>query len=117
EIDQTTLAPGESTTGTWTYKVTQADMDNGEIHNLAITEGTPPNYDPEDPEREKPRDEDDEKVTGNQDPALELTKKADKKEVVEAGEEITKTFTVTNIGNVTLTDVAVDDPMLEEIGI
>src|SRR5699024_2966526 len=57
-------------------------------------------------------DEDDEKVTGKQTADLELTKEADKQEVERAGEEITYTLTVTNTGNVTLTDVTVNDEML-----
>src|SRR5699024_7612230 len=50
ELEETTLAPDESTTGTAVYTVTQADIDNGGVYNVATTTGTPPGYDPEDPE-------------------------------------------------------------------
>src|SRR5699024_7624329 len=57
-------------------------------------------------------DEDDEKVSGKQKADLSLTKKADKEKVVQAGEEIEYTLTVTNTGNVTLDNVTVNDEML-----
>lgn len=43
ELVTTTLAPGESTTGTATYIVTQADLDNGEIINVATVTSKDPN--------------------------------------------------------------------------
>lgn len=46
ELENTTLEPGETTTGTLAYVVSQEDLDNGEIINIAITEGTPTNYKP-----------------------------------------------------------------------
>src|SRR5699024_3610929 len=116
-IDKTILAPGESATGTYTHTITQADLDNSEIHNFANTEGTPPPViDPEDPDnpvtQDPVTDEDDEKVSGKQKADLSLTKKADKEKVVQAGEEIEYTLTVTNTGNVTLDNVTVNDEML-----
>ncbi|MBS9773522.1 MAG: DUF11 domain-containing protein, partial [Gammaproteobacteria bacterium] len=45
-----------------------------------------------------------------QDPKIELEKKADKTKLV-VGEKVTYTFTATNKGNVTLTDVVVTDPL------
>src|SRR5699024_2027292 len=116
-LDKTTLAPGESTTGTFTRTVTQEDLDKGQIHNFANTEGTPPPViDPEDPDnpvaQDPVTDEDDEKVSGKQDAALVLEKVADKQEVEQAGDEITYTLTVTNKGNVTLDHVTVHDEML-----
>src|SRR5699024_8096912 len=94
-----------------------ADLDNGEIHNFANTEGTPPPViDPEDPDntvaQDPVTDEDDEKVPGKANADLALEKVADKQEVERAGDEITYTLTVTNTGNVTLTNVTVQDDML-----
>src|SRR5699024_3520136 len=116
-LGQTTLAPGESTTGIYTHVVTQADLDNGDIHNEATTEGTPPPViDPEDPDnpvkQDPVTDEDDEKVPGKQNVDLALEKDADKQQVEKAGEEITYTLTVENTGNVTLENVTVNDEML-----
>src|SRR5699024_7402921 len=116
-LEETTLSPGQSTKGTYTHKITQEDLDNGEIHNFASTEGTPPPViDPEDPDnpvqQDPVKDEDDEKITGEQNPLLELEKVADKQEVSQAGEKIEYTLTVTNTGNVTLANVTVKDEML-----
>ncbi|GGA75853.1 DUF7507 domain-containing protein [Ornithinibacillus halotolerans] len=112
ELEKTTLAPGESTVGTATYIVTQADIDQGEIINLAVAEGTPPGYDPEDPDNpnhpQKPKDEDENRVAVEQTPAIQLIKSADRDDLV-AGEQIGYTFTATNTGNVTLTQITITD--------
>src|SRR5699024_4473317 len=112
EVEKTTLAPGETTTGTLQYVVTQDDIDGKGIHNVATAEGTPPNYDPEDPDSEKPTDEDEEFVKSNKDPNISLEKTSDVEKVTEAGQEVTYTFVATNTGNTTLEDVVINDPML-----
>src|SRR5699024_5538414 len=48
-LEQTTLEPGETTTGTATYHVTQTDLDVSGVYNVATATGEPPGYDPEDP--------------------------------------------------------------------
>ncbi|MGX1934677.1 DUF7507 domain-containing protein [Microbacterium resistens] len=96
------LAPGESVTCTATYVVTQADVDRGAIENSATATGTPPTGDPV---TSGPSDV---TVPADAQPGISLVKSADKTELV-AGEEITYSFTVTNTGNVTLTDVTVDE--------
>ncbi|WP_143571037.1 DUF11 domain-containing protein [Tessaracoccus sp. ZS01] len=99
-----TLAPGESMECTATYEVTQADLDNGSVDNTATTVGTPP-------EGEDVTDTDDETVPGDQNPAISLVKTADREEYAEVGEIITYTLLATNTGNVTLTNVVIDDEM------
>ncbi len=109
ELDTITLAPGETTTGTAEYTVTQEDLNSEEIVNVATVEGTPPGYDPEDPDSsERPRDEDENRVPTEQEPAISLVKEADRNDLV-TDEEIIYTFTATNTGNVTLTDVTIED--------
>ena len=39
-LGTTTLAPGASTTGTFTYTTTQTDFDNGSVVDNALAEGT-----------------------------------------------------------------------------
>ena len=39
-LSTTTLAPGASTTGTFTYTTTQTDFDNGSVVDNALAEGT-----------------------------------------------------------------------------
>ena len=108
-VDPSTLAPGESGTATATYTITQDDIDDGEVENTATATGEDPNDDPV-------TDEDDETVTAEQVPSISLVKSALPSTYSEVGDEITYTFTVTNGGNVTLTDVSVFDNKLFIIG-
>ncbi len=101
----TTLAPGESTTCTATYTLTQADIDAGQVDNTATVTGDPPTGGPV-------TDTDTVTTPVAQTPAIELVKRADTRGPVKVGDVIVYTFTVTNTGNVTLTDLVVDDPML-----
>ncbi|MFJ9317740.1 hypothetical protein ACIRN4_26355 [Pimelobacter simplex] len=99
----TPLRPGEQATCTASYRTTQADVDAGRIDNTATAEATPPRGDPV---RSEP---DSAEITAEPDPAVEVVKQASPVTVVAVGDVITYTFTVTNTGNVTLSDVAVDD--------
>ncbi|MEV6120737.1 DUF11 domain-containing protein, partial [Streptomyces sp. NPDC052077] len=96
------LAPGDQLTCTATYTVTQADVDEGSITNSATATGTPPSGEPPvSPPSEVT-------VPAPSEPALKVVKTASTGKLV-AGEEITYSFAVTNTGNVTLTDVKVDE--------
>src|SRR5699024_6531869 len=97
EVEPTTLAPGETATGTATYTVTQEDLNAGEVLNAASVTGTPP-----DGETEVPPSEDEVTVPGEQNPSINLVKESDRNDLV-AGEDINYTFTATNDGNQTLT--------------
>ena len=90
---------------TGSYTVTQADIDAGELVNTASAGGTGPDGDPLDPV------EDTITTPVDQDPALTLAKAADPTNYTAVGEVVTYTFTVENTGNVTLTGVAVSDPL------
>ncbi|WP_431219469.1 DUF7507 domain-containing protein [Leifsonia xyli] len=102
-----TLQPGQSVTATATYRLTQADIDAGHVANTATTAGTPPSG---------PAVTDDATadVPVTVAPALGLVKTADSSAVqnpARPGDTITYRFVATNAGTVTLTGVAVTDPL------
>jgi hypothetical protein len=98
------LAPGADRTCTVDYQVTQADVDAGTIENTAVatadagsaTVSSAPSS---------------ATVTIDRTPALSLVKSASPSAPVDfvAGEDITYSFVVTNTGNVTITDVGVQE--------
>ncbi|MGO3183307.1 MAG: DUF7507 domain-containing protein [Aequorivita sp.] len=115
------LAPGaeDFTTFTATYTITQADIDNGSFSNTAEVVGTTPiatevtdtsdnsSYAGDNPTV----------VTICSDPAIAIVKTGvfndeNGDDCSNVDETITYTFTVTNEGNVTLSDIVVDDPLL-----
>ncbi|SFU01477.1 conserved repeat domain-containing protein/gliding motility-associated C-terminal domain-containing protein, partial [Algoriphagus locisalis] len=125
-----TFAPGaeDNSTFTATYVLTQSDIDNGLVSNLAIARGEAPGGDPEDPsdditdESSDPTpvspDVTDPECEGDctiteipQNPMIQIVKSDNGSEVNAAGDVITYTLTVTNTGNVTLTNVMVTDPL------
>lgn len=99
-----TLAPGESVTATARYVLTQADVDAGVVDNTATATGTPAQGD-------APTETDDDQIIIEAAPAVTLTKNGELGGVGVVGDDVTYTFTVTNDGNVTLTDVTIDDQM------
>ena len=98
------LAPGASETYTQTYSITQADLDAGSVVNTASASGTDPNEDPV-------TDDDSETVTGEQSSGLQVTKTASPATFSAVGDVITYTIVVENTGNVTLSNIAVTDPL------
>ncbi|WP_075661521.1 DUF7507 domain-containing protein [Streptomyces acidiscabies] len=98
------LAPGAAVTCTATYVVTQADVDSGKLTNTATANGVPPGTTTPITSPPSPPNT----ITGTQKPGMTTTKAADKTSVV-LGDVITYTFTVTNTGNVTLSNVGVDE--------
>jgi uncharacterized repeat protein (TIGR01451 family) len=103
------LAPGASDLATFTgsYTLTQADIDSGSFTNIATATGTPPSgpnvSDPDDDTQQLPRS-----------PAIDLVKDGtlhddDGTPGITAGDTISYAFTVTNIGNVTLSNVTLAD--------
>ncbi|HWS49466.1 MAG TPA: hypothetical protein VN241_00520, partial [Microbacterium sp.] len=102
-----TLAPDASVTCTATYTVTQADVDAGSITNSATATGTPPN--PLTPPPVSPEDEVVIEIPPA--PGITVVKTADEaaQDDIAVGQVITYSFLVTNTGNVTLADVAVDE--------
>ncbi len=103
------LAPGESETFEASYVVTEADILAGSVLNVATATGTSP--DPEKPEVPvDPGEKEDPTETPG--PSLFVEKTAEAKEGGYAlGDTITYTITVTNNGNVTVSDITVSDPL------
>ncbi|MCP4088075.1 MAG: DUF11 domain-containing protein, partial [Actinomycetia bacterium] len=88
-----------------TYVVTQADIDNAQIDNVATVTGTSP-------DTSTVQDTDTNTVTTPQNPAIRLIKTVTPPDPVPSvGDELTYEFTITNDGDVTLTGVTVTDPL------
>ncbi|MGI6855383.1 DUF7507 domain-containing protein [Mesorhizobium sp. 1B3] len=111
-----TLAPGGVATFTATYTPDQADIDAGKVENTATGIGTPPSG----PPVESPPDT--VVVPPDQTPGLTIEKTgtlndSDGDGLIDLGETISYSFVARNTGNVTLTNVTVNDPLLQNAGI
>jgi len=128
------LAPGETGTVTYTYTITQSDIDDGGVYNIALATGKDPNGDDVTDESEDPNplDPDDPNYDPDcpdctytdlpQDPQIELLKSGVWNDLnndgsAQPGETITYSFTVTNTGNVTITGLEIDDSRIGIAGL
>nr|WP_314844358.1 AraC family transcriptional regulator [uncultured Microbacterium sp.] len=98
------LAPGEVATATATYALTQADVDAGGIASDAVTTGNGAGT--------VVTDEATGSVSVAAAPALSVEKTAELTGAAQQGGGIRYVITATNTGNVTLTDVAIDDALV-----
>ncbi|MGY4719286.1 DUF7507 domain-containing protein [Naumannella huperziae] len=109
-----TLAPGGSYSCTGAYELSQADIDAGELINTARTNGT-------DPTGAAVSDEAGTRTPLTAQPAIAVDKQAgtpiddNGNGRLDQGDRIDYTFLVTNTGNVTLTDIAVNDPLIADV--
>ena len=102
------LAPGESKNDiTYTYKVTQADVDAGKIDNTATATGKDPKND------DVTASDDAEVTTVAAAPAITVVKTADPTSGVIVGDTVTYTVVVTNSGNVTVSNISMSDTLVE----
>jgi large repetitive protein len=112
----TSLAPGECVDAVASYQITQADLDNGKIHNFATAYGNPPNGNPKD-------FSDDVKATAEADICLpqnaviaidKVTVYGDQRGEyikIPVGSAIVWEYTITNQGNVSLSNIALSDQL------
>ena len=114
------LENGEEWIYTADYTVTQTDLNTGSVTNQATATGTPPVGDDVSDLSGTDVDNDDATVTDVcQDPSITIVKTAEYDPIVngectsDVGDTIAYTFSVTNTGNVDLTDVTVTDPLFE----
>lgn len=105
------LAPGAQATCTASYTLTQADIDSGSLSNTATATGVPPGIlvPPVSPPSTV-------NVPATASSALTLVKSADTAEITAAGQAVAYSFQVTNSGNVTLTNVTVDETAFSGTG-
>ncbi|MFC3879252.1 gliding motility-associated C-terminal domain-containing protein, partial [Algoriphagus namhaensis] len=96
------LVPGQVVSLETSYTVTQTDMDNGDVLNVATATGSAAN--------QQVSDSDNEVVTVNRDPSISLDKQVDLESVSRAGIVLNYTLAVTNTGNVTLSSGNLVDP-------
>jgi uncharacterized repeat protein (TIGR01451 family) len=107
------MDPGEIVVCTGSYAIVQADIDAGVVNNTADADGecTAPGC--------PVNDDDMHSEPIGQGPLIDLMKVGSldvgANGIADPGDLITYTFTVTNTGNVTLTDVAVTDPLVPMI--
>ncbi|MBD8728975.1 DUF11 domain-containing protein [Frigoribacterium sp. CFBP 13707] len=104
-----TLAPGETATFTATYVLTQADVDAGEVTNTATATGTPVFRNANEPNTPLTSTPSSAIVPVEEAPAVTVDKTADVTTLTQAGQTVTYSFLVTNTGNTTITDPAIDD--------
>jgi uncharacterized repeat protein (TIGR01451 family) len=105
----TVLAPGAETDCTAVYTVTQADLDHGSVDDIAIGAGMPPATaagPKPDPVHSEPAAL---SIPVAQTPRLTVKKESETTRIRQAGQTVAYTFTVSNVGNVTLRDVQVTD--------
>ncbi|MFE7466568.1 hypothetical protein ACFU6R_21030 [Streptomyces sp. NPDC057499] len=108
----TTLAPngqpGDSTTCTGTYRITEADADAESVTNVATAHGRSGGTDVE-------SEPDDAMVLVASELSLHLTKSVDDSRVYRPGDRVTYTYTVTNTSRVTLTGIGVTDDLVPDV--
>ena len=102
------LSPNETVNATATYAITQEDIDAGEVMNVATSYGDTVNVG-----KHVESVPDDAVTVISTKPHISIVKDVDIKRIddAKAGDVLTYSFTVKNDGNVTLTDIGIDDDL------
>jgi gliding motility-associated-like protein/uncharacterized repeat protein (TIGR01451 family) len=98
------LKPETKETFVQNYNIVQDDLNAGSLSNTVTASG-------KDPNNNTITVSDTETISGNQTPRLAVDKNASPKSYSTAGDIITYTIDVENTGNVTISDIAVTDPL------
>ena len=99
----------DTATCTGVYTITQADIDAGQVVNIAVASGTPE-------EGQLGEVSDTETINGpTQNPVIDLQKTTSLSNFGNAGTTVPYTFRVENTGNVTLTNVLVTDTRIPSL--
>jgi gliding motility-associated-like protein/uncharacterized repeat protein (TIGR01451 family) len=98
------LAPEQSLSFNETYIVSQENLDSGELLNQALVSGFDPNNSPVSGSADR-------LIPAGQNSELSVTKTAEPETFSAPGDQIAYTIVVSNTGNVTLSDVYVEDPL------
>ncbi len=120
-LPKKTLAPKESMTVEADYILTQADFDAGKVKNSATVEGKDVHDKPvKDTSGNTPNDDDETVTVISELSKITLTKTAQFNDengdgYAQLGESITYTFTVKNVGNVTVKDLKITDKKIEGV--
>ncbi|MCD8075333.1 MAG: DUF11 domain-containing protein, partial [Lachnospiraceae bacterium] len=114
------LEPGESVEFTTSYTVTEADIIAGSVVNEATADGFVEEPDPTEEPTEETEEARTEDPTQDPDAVMTLVKETTSVpadgEAYALGEEITYKITVTNVGNLTLTELVVEDALTGNSG-
>ncbi|MGY0620095.1 DUF7507 domain-containing protein [Lysobacter sp. A378] len=108
----TTLVPGDTTTCTGTYVLTQADVNAGQVVNTATATGTPPVTpgNPPPPPVDSPPSTTNTPIAST--PSMTVVKSAAAPSGNAVGDTIDYSFLVTNTGNVTIDALVINDDQL-----
>jgi uncharacterized repeat protein (TIGR01451 family) len=107
-LKDTTLAPGGTTSGQLIYTVLEGDLPGPLVNNVLITGDTLASG--------SVISDDNVSIMLTSSPAIVVSKTADVTSA-EVGDTITYTYQVTNSGNVTLSDITVNDNMLGNVAL
>lgn len=99
------LAPGAKLVATYTYAVTQADLDAGSVTNTAVSSGQNLRGDPRFESNKATVT-----INADQQPKLNLKKSSNFDNIgYQEGQSVLYNFRVTNAGNVTMHSISIDD--------